>query len=51
MTALPLLHIPRRSRAVASVAKPLPRKDFGAIPVCGSVRPLASQQARAQRWD
>lgn len=51
MTALPLLHVPRRSRTVARAPKPLPRKDFGAIPVCGSVRSLASQRARAMARD
>lgn len=31
-----------------STAKPLARKDFSAIPVCGSVRPSASQRQLAQ---
>jgi len=30
-----------------SQQKPWCVKDFGAVPVCGSVRPLASQRARA----
>ena len=51
MTALPLLHVPRRSKAVATGSDPLPRKDFGAIPVCGSVRPLASQRVGATGRD
>jgi hypothetical protein len=29
----------------------LPRKDFGALPVCGSVRPTATQRARAASQD
>ena len=51
MTALPLLHVPRRSRTVPRALKPLPRKDFGALTVWGSVRSLASQRARAMARD
>jgi hypothetical protein len=39
-----------RSRRTAYLgAKPLSRKDFSAIPVCGAVRPSASQRQLAQR--
>lgn len=44
--ALP--HLPlfgRRPRARLQPRNPLPGKDLSAFPVCGSVRPSASQRA------
>jgi hypothetical protein len=37
--------------AVEPRPKALCGKDFGALPVCGSVRPVASQRARAATQD
>ncbi len=43
----------RRSKghhaAYPSAGEVLPRKDFGTIPVCSSVRPLESQRVQAAR--
>ena len=36
-----------RYAAYLNESEPLQRKDFSALPVCGSVRPLASQRAHA----
>ena len=38
-----------RARRAAYLSEPeaLQRKDFSAVPVCGSVRPLASQRVQA----
>jgi hypothetical protein len=38
-----------RHAAYSSGAGPLPRKDFSVLPVCGSVRPSASQRELATR--
>ncbi|TPG17334.1 hypothetical protein [Pedococcus bigeumensis] len=36
-----------RHAAYLDESEALRRKDFSAVPVCGSVRPLASQRAKA----
>lgn len=38
-----------RHTAYRDVTKPLVRKDFSALPVCGSVRPSASQRELGRR--
>ena len=42
-----------RTKALADTAyrspKPLPRKDFSIVPVCGAVRPPAAQRQLSQR--
>jgi hypothetical protein len=44
-------HVVHHTPKAQSQQKPLCGKDFGALPVCGSVRPLASQRARAAAQD
>ncbi|WP_091787416.1 hypothetical protein [Pedococcus dokdonensis] len=39
----------QRRTASGAQLEPLPRKDFSAIPVCGSVRPSSSQRRLADR--
>jgi hypothetical protein len=38
-----------RRAAYRAVSEPLPRKDFSVLPVCGSVRPSASQRRLTER--